>query len=103
VTVVLGTNVVAALVASGLCQLRARVRLVRPMTLPAPVSRDADDDVVLATAVAGGAAVIVTGEDSTSSHRESSWRGSAPSVPQGRPPWSNGNRAHSAGSPRPCI
>ena len=43
-------------------QLRVRVRLVEPMTLPSPVSRDADDDVVLATAVAAGAAVIVTGD-----------------------------------------
>jgi uncharacterized protein len=43
-------------------QLRGRVRLVEPMALPSPVSRDADDDVVLATAVAAGATVIVTGD-----------------------------------------
>ncbi len=43
-------------------QLRVRVHLVEPVTLPSPVSRDADDDVVLATAVAAGAAVVVTGD-----------------------------------------
>jgi uncharacterized protein len=43
-------------------QLRARVRVVEPVALPSPVSRDADDDVVLATAVAAGAVVIVTGD-----------------------------------------
>jgi putative PIN family toxin of toxin-antitoxin system len=43
-------------------QLRGRVRLVEPVTLPSPVSRDADDDVVLATAIAAEAAVIVTGD-----------------------------------------
>jgi putative PIN family toxin of toxin-antitoxin system len=43
-------------------QLRVRVRLVEPVTLPSPVSRDADDDVVLATAVAAGAVVVVTGD-----------------------------------------
>ena len=43
-------------------QLRRRVHLVEPTRLPAPVSRDVDDDMVLATAVAGNAAVIVTGD-----------------------------------------
>ncbi len=43
-------------------QLRLRVRLVEPTPLKSPVSRDADDDVVLATAVAAGAMVIVTGD-----------------------------------------
>jgi uncharacterized protein len=43
-------------------QLRVRVRLVEPRPLPSPVSRDADDDVVLATAIAAGAALIVTGD-----------------------------------------
>lgn len=43
-------------------QLRRRVRLVEPATLSGPVSRDADDDVVLGTAVAAGASVIVTGD-----------------------------------------
>lgn len=43
-------------------QLRRRVRLAAPAPLAAPVSRDADDDVVLATAVAADAAVIVTSD-----------------------------------------
>jgi putative PIN family toxin of toxin-antitoxin system len=43
-------------------QLRRGVRIVEPRPLSAPVSRDADDDVVLATAVATGASLIVTGE-----------------------------------------
>jgi putative PIN family toxin of toxin-antitoxin system len=43
-------------------QLRLRVRIVEPQPLSAPVSRDADDDVVLATAVAAGASLIVTGD-----------------------------------------
>jgi putative PIN family toxin of toxin-antitoxin system len=43
-------------------QLRLRVRIVEPTPLSAPVSRDADDDVVLATAVAAGASLIVTGD-----------------------------------------
>jgi uncharacterized protein len=43
-------------------QLRLRVRLVEPVPLATPVSRDADDDVVLATAVAADATVIVTGD-----------------------------------------
>lgn len=42
--------------------LRLRVHLVVPAPLAAPVSRDADDDVVLATAVAANATVIVTGD-----------------------------------------
>lgn len=43
-------------------QFRLRVRIVEPTTLSAPVSRDADDDVVLATAVAARAVAIVTGD-----------------------------------------
>lgn len=42
--------------------LRLRVHLVTPVPLAAPVSRDADDDVVLATAVAAKASLIVTGD-----------------------------------------
>jgi putative PIN family toxin of toxin-antitoxin system len=46
-----------------LTRLRVCVRIVEPTPLGAPVSRDADDDdVVLATAVAAGARVIVTGD-----------------------------------------
>jgi uncharacterized protein len=36
---------------------------VEPTELPSPVSRDPDDDWVLATAVAGDAEAIVTGDD----------------------------------------
>lgn len=43
-------------------QLRRQVRIVEPAPLAGPVSRDADDDVVLATAVAAEAGVIVTGD-----------------------------------------
>ena len=43
-------------------QLRLRVPLVAPAPLAAPVSRGADDDAVLATAVAAGATMIVTGD-----------------------------------------
>jgi putative PIN family toxin of toxin-antitoxin system len=43
-------------------QLRLRVRIVAPTPLSSQVCRDADDDRVLATAVAAGAAVIVTGD-----------------------------------------
>ena len=43
-------------------QLRVRVRLVEPVPLASPVSRDAYDDVVLATAAATEAAAIVTGD-----------------------------------------
>lgn len=43
-------------------QLRLRVHLVVPAPLASPVSRDPDDDVVLATAVAANATAIVTGD-----------------------------------------
>lgn len=43
--------------------LRQSVRLVEPVALRKPVCRDRDDDLVLATAVAAGAAFIVTGDD----------------------------------------
>ncbi len=42
--------------------LRSRMDVVVPAELPSPVSRDANDDVVLGTAVASGAACIVTGD-----------------------------------------
>lgn len=42
--------------------LRDRVRLVDPIPLPARVCRDRDDDLVLATAMAAGAELIVTGD-----------------------------------------
>jgi putative PIN family toxin of toxin-antitoxin system len=47
---------------SFLKQLRRRVRIVEPAPLRSQVSRDADDDRVLATAIAAGAALIVTGD-----------------------------------------
>ena len=40
-----------------------RATVVRPKALRRPVSRDRDDDKVLATAVAGHADIIVTGDD----------------------------------------
>jgi putative PIN family toxin of toxin-antitoxin system len=43
-------------------QLHLRVRIVEATPRSSPVSRDADDDQVLATAVAAGAAMIVTGD-----------------------------------------
>ena len=42
---------------------RERATLVRPVALPSPVCRDRDDDKVLATAVAGRADIILTGDD----------------------------------------
>jgi putative PIN family toxin of toxin-antitoxin system len=42
--------------------LRHHVRIVDPEPLPSAVSRDPDDDVVLSTALAAGADVIVTGD-----------------------------------------
>ena len=55
----------AATTASGefLATFRDRVSLVDPMPLLAPVCRDKDDDLVLATAVAAGADRIVTGDE----------------------------------------
>jgi putative PIN family toxin of toxin-antitoxin system len=41
---------------------RQRVNLVEAQPLPAPVCRDPDDDLVLATALAGQADVIITGD-----------------------------------------
>jgi putative PIN family toxin of toxin-antitoxin system len=41
---------------------RRHARWVEPETLPEPVCRDPDDDWVLATAIAGEAEVIVTGD-----------------------------------------
>jgi len=42
--------------------LRTRVQVVEPVALEAQVCRDADDDVVLSTAIAGRCDVIVTGD-----------------------------------------
>ena len=43
-------------------QLRLRVRIVEPAPVSTPVSRDADDDMVLAAAIGADAALIVTGD-----------------------------------------
>jgi putative PIN family toxin of toxin-antitoxin system len=43
--------------------LRQQVRLVEVQALPEPLCRDADDDIVLGTAVAADAAFIVTGDN----------------------------------------
>lgn len=42
--------------------LRGQMEIVEPATLDERVSRDPDDDVVLATALAGGCDCIVTGD-----------------------------------------
>jgi len=42
--------------------LRTRMEVVAPQALAQPVCRDADDDVVLATAITGQADCIVTGD-----------------------------------------
>lgn len=46
-----------------LSQLNDEAEIIRPARLRERVCRDKDDDVVLATAVAGKADVIVTGDD----------------------------------------
>jgi putative PIN family toxin of toxin-antitoxin system len=48
--------------AAFLTAFRASVRLVEPLPLPRPVCRDAADDVVLDTAVAAAADLLVTGD-----------------------------------------
>lgn len=45
-----------------LTAFRSAIRVVDPLPLPHKVSRDPADDVVLATAVAAGAEIIVTGD-----------------------------------------
>lgn len=42
--------------------LRSRVILVKPTPLSQPVCRDADDDMVIASAISGNAICIVTGD-----------------------------------------
>jgi putative PIN family toxin of toxin-antitoxin system len=49
-------------VASAIAELQGEVEVVHPGPLPAPVSRDADDDWVIATALAGACDCIVTGD-----------------------------------------
>lgn len=43
--------------------LRGQIRIVKPVPLAKPICRDPDDDTVLATAMAGDADFIVTGDD----------------------------------------
>lgn len=49
-------------VAEAVALLRQRAEIVEPVELEEPVSRDPDDDRVLATALAGACACIVTGD-----------------------------------------
>ena len=42
--------------------LASRLKIVEPATLDKPVSRDPDDDAVLATAVAGDCRCLITGD-----------------------------------------
>lgn len=42
--------------------LRTRIQIVKPVTFEGPVSRDAKDDPVLGTALAGQAEYIITGD-----------------------------------------
>jgi len=42
--------------------IRSRTIMVKPVRLPGAVCRDPDDDLILATALAGGAQVIITGD-----------------------------------------
>lgn len=44
-------------------ELHRLAEVIEPPPLPKPVCRDADDDVVLATAIAGQADLIVSGDD----------------------------------------
>jgi putative PIN family toxin of toxin-antitoxin system len=49
--------------------LQSRMQIVKPSRLPEVVSRDPDDDVILATALAGNAEIIVTGDKDLTSLR----------------------------------
>lgn len=49
-------------VATVMRSYREMIRLVHPVELTQPVSRDSDDDIVIATAIAAGADMIVTGD-----------------------------------------
>lgn len=49
-------------VADFLTLFRGQVKLVEPFVLPIAICRDPDDDVVLGTAMAAGADMIVTGD-----------------------------------------
>jgi putative PIN family toxin of toxin-antitoxin system len=49
-------------VAEALEMLRSQMQIVIPIALPQPTCRDADDDIVLATAITGNARCIITGD-----------------------------------------
>jgi len=53
----------AALVARAVSNLKKQMTLVVPSPLDTPICRDPDDDEILATALAGDADCIVTGDD----------------------------------------
>jgi uncharacterized protein len=55
-------RVPAARAAEAVALVRSRTLVVEPAELSAPACRDPDDDRVLATAVQGGCACIVTGD-----------------------------------------
>lgn len=55
-------GVAATLADEAVKLLRSRFMVVEPTELPRRISRDPDDDAVLATAVTGGCAFIVTGD-----------------------------------------
>jgi putative PIN family toxin of toxin-antitoxin system len=42
--------------------LKSRCSVVRTQSLPSPVSRDPDDDNIIATAISGACALIITGD-----------------------------------------
>jgi uncharacterized protein len=52
----------AAKAAAAVALLRSRLELVHPDPLAVPACRDPDDDWILATAVAGSCALLITGD-----------------------------------------
>ncbi|HLW66783.1 MAG TPA: putative toxin-antitoxin system toxin component, PIN family [Gemmataceae bacterium] len=50
--------------------LQSKIKLVVPVALPSPVCRDSDDDILLATALAGGCERIITGDKDLLSLRQ---------------------------------
>jgi putative PIN family toxin of toxin-antitoxin system len=52
----------AGLAGEIIAELAGELKLVEPTALPQPVCRDKDDDWVLATALAGGAEILVSGD-----------------------------------------
>lgn len=52
----------AGLAGEIVAELAGELELIEPTALPQPVCRDKDDDWVLATALAGGAEILVSGD-----------------------------------------